>query len=181
MVDSTKVRIDTEEPKARKAAWHEVRSEHRDITRDPREDEDWFRRLPPQAKEEFREVWRVRGGKENHWLERSAVMRNRVFFEAMLVVAVPVTLGSLLQGLAAPIVWAIPCGLATGAVWRRVEAGQILSGLIGMVGTGLAMMLGGGFVGPGGFFCTAFGCFLSGLLGAVTGMRRELTHREESV
>ncbi len=175
------MRIDTEEPKPRKAAWHETRSEHRDITRDPREDEDWFQRLPAATKEEFREVWRLRGGKENHWLERSSGMRNRVLLEALMVVVGPVLLGAMMQQLWAPILWAIPCGLATGLVWRRVEAGQLLSGLISMVGTCTAMALGGGFSGILGFVCTAFGTFVSGLLGALTGMRRELTHREESV
>lgn len=81
-----------------------IRVPRRDVTRDPREDEDWFQRLPPDVQEETREAWRRRRVQHDPWYGRQAKMGRRCVVEGLVVLLVP----SFLMGFAG---WA-PLGTA---------------------------------------------------------------------
>jgi hypothetical protein len=150
-------------------------------TDDPRELEDWFLRLPPAVQDDLREKWRTADEKFAPWRERCAAFRKRCLLEGVFAVGVPVLLASFGLG---PILFAIPLGLATGWLWWHLDCGRLTSGAIGSGATFLALSAGGVFAGSRdvpGFVFTCFAVFLSGLLCAGLGLRRELDRREQAL
>ncbi len=159
-----------------------VEAPHRDITKDPREDHEWFQRLPPEAQEQTLEHWRARRVQHDPWHVRRRALRKRCLFEGVCVCVVPTL---MMVGTSwALVLAAVPGGLATGWLWWRLGTGHLTSGLVGMLGL-LVVVLAGGFwssrLDAVWLFNTAFGMFLAGLLGAAMGFRREIHRREQAL
>mgnify|MGYP006969366751 FL=1 len=98
---------------------------------DPREEAEWFRRLPEHAKEEYRERWRLEGGREElrHARRRSTEVRYLV--EAVLFLAV---LEFLFFSLSAKrlMLLAVP-GIAMGWVCHRIKANRWTYTMVALV------------------------------------------------
>ncbi len=155
---------------------------HRDITKDPREDQDWFQRLPPAVQERTREAWRAARVQCDPWHARQRALRRRCLFEGACVGVVPTLfMVGTSWGL---VLAAVPGGLGTGWLWWRLGTGHLTSGLVGMGGL-LVVVLAGGFwtsrLDAVWLFNTAFGMFLAGLLGAGMGLRREIHRKEQAL
>ncbi len=159
-----------------------IEAPHRDITRDPREDEEWFQRLPPDVQERTVETWRARRVQCDPWHIRQRALRNRCLFEGVCVCVFPTLLmvGSP-WGL---VLAAVLGGLVTGWLWWRLGTGRLTSGLVAMVAL-LVVALASGFwtsrLDVGALFNVGFGMFVAGLLGAGMGLRRELHRREHAL
>jgi len=159
-----------------------IHAPRRDITRDPREDEEWFQRLPPEIQERTVESWRAGRVRFDPWHDRNRALRNRCLFEGVCVCVLPtfMMLGSS-WGL---VLASVPGGLVTGWLWWRFGTGRITSGLLAML-TLLVVVLVSGFwssrLDAIGLFNTAFGMFIAGLLAAGMGLRRELHRREHAL
>ncbi|MHC4079342.1 MAG: hypothetical protein ACYST0_12980 [Planctomycetota bacterium] len=159
-----------------------IKAPYRDITRDPREDEGWFQRLPPAVQERTREAWRAGRVQFDPWHDRQRRMRNRCLREGSLACVLPTLF--MVGGSAGVVLAAVPAGLATGWLWWRFGAGRMTSGLIAMVAILAAVLVSGLWASRHdhvGFFNTAFGMFLGGLLAAAMGFRRELDRREQAL
>jgi hypothetical protein len=155
---------------------------YRDITRDPREDEDWFQRLPPEVQERTREGWRTRRVQFVPWHARNRELRKRCLGEGVCVCVLPTL---LMVGTSWTLVLAaVPGGLVTGWLWWRLGTDRISSGLVAMLVV-LVVVLASG-VWSSRFdavwlFNTGFGMFLAGLLGSAMGLRREIWRREHAL
>lgn len=159
-----------------------VHAPRRDITRDPREDHEWFQRLPPEVQERTREGWRTQRVQFDPWHIRNRALRNRCLFEGVCVCVFPTPL--MMGSSWVLILAAVPGGLVTGWLWWRLGTGRITSGLMAMAAL-LVVVLAGGFWSSRfdvtWFFNAGFGMFVVGLLGAAMGLRREIFRRENAL
>jgi len=155
-----------------------TREPYRDIVKDPREDEDWFLRLPDEVQERVRESWCADRVRFIPRFERIDRWRNRCLGEGLFTVTGPVLF--LFSGGA--ILVSVPASLLTGWIWFRARTGRLTSGAISMAAVVSSSVIGRAWAGRGhvlGFVLTAFLAFLAGLLGAACGLRRELDEREQ--
>lgn len=151
--------------------------QNRDITRDLREDEDWFLRLPPDVQDEIREKWRDDRMRFEPWANRQRQFRNRCLREGVFVCALP---GALVLSVW-PFLLAFPLGLATGYAWFHGGTGRLTSGMIAMFAVLCEYTVGGFWAATGdilGFVFSMLGIFLAGMLSSALGLRRELDLRE---
>ena len=151
---------------------------YRDIARDPREDEDWFLRMPVEAQREMRERFRNENARWVPRFERVEQWRNRCLIEGLVCVAG----AALVFSTFVAFLVALPIGALTGWIWFQANTGRLLSGGISMAGFVVANVLGEAWSSPHdvkGFLFTAFIAFFCGLLGAAMGLRRELDEREQ--
>ncbi len=160
----------------------EIIAGHRDITKDPREDEDWFQRLPQDVQERTREIWRGDRVRFDPWHARNLALRKRCLFEGVFACALP---ASMMIGTSWPLVLtAVLGGLVTGWLWWRLGTGRLTSGVVAMAALLVAVLVGGfwssRFDVPW-FFNSALGMFLAGLMGAAMGLRREIHRREHAL
>ena len=157
-----------------------VKAPRRDITRDPREDEDWFQRLPADVQEQTRETWRARRVQFDPWRDRNRSMLHRCLGEGLFVVLLPAAL--MFQSGWGVILVAVPGGLLTGWLWWRMGTGRLSSGLVAMLVLLLVVLFAGKDIfSPTWFFNAAFGMFVAGLLGSGMGLRREIHRREQAL
>jgi hypothetical protein len=157
-----------------------IHAPRRDITKDPREDEEWFQRLPPDVQDETRESWRARRVRFDPWHERNRSMRTRCLIEGVCVCMFPTVL--MVQTTWMVILIAIPGGLLTGYLWWRLGTGRLWSGLVAMAVLLLVVLLAGKSIfSPTWFFNAAFGMFAAGMLGSGLGQRREIHRREQAL
>lgn len=157
-----------------------IRAARRDITRDPREDEEWFQRLPPEVQEQTRESWRARRVQFDPWHQRNRAMLNRCLGEGAFVVLLPAAL--MFEASWSVILAGVPGGLLTGWLWWRLGTGRLSSGLLAMVVLLLVVLFTGKDIfSPTWFFNAAFGMFVAGLLGSAMGLRREIHRREQAL
>lgn len=157
-----------------------IRAPRRDITKDARENEEWFQRLPADVQEQTRESWRARRVQFDPWYERSRSMRNRCLFEGVCVCVFPTVLMFHTSG--GLILAAAFGGLLSGWLWWRLGAGRLWSGLVAMVVLLLVVLLAGKSpFSPTWLFNSAFGMFVAGLLGSALGLRREIHRREQAL
>ena len=87
---------------------------------DPREEADWFQRLPEHAKEEFRERWRVVAGRTEQQIDRRRSTEVRYLVEGVMLFAL---LEFLFIGLSATrlLLLMVP-GLALGWICHKIRA-----------------------------------------------------------
>ena len=159
-----------------------VRVPRQDITRDPREDEDWFLRLPPEVQERTREAWYAKRVQHVPWHGRRRQMCRRCLVEGVVVMVG----SSVLVGIGSwpMLLFALLTGMAVGWSWWVLGTGRLLSGPVAMAGMLVLVTASGFWSNPGdvgGFFSSAFAMFVAGLLGAALGLRRELDSREQAI
>jgi hypothetical protein len=89
---------------------------------DPREQAEWFQRLPEHARGEFRERWRLEGGRDELRHARRRATEVRYLLEGVLLLA---GLEFLFLGLGAArlLVLVVP-GLLLGFLCHRLKAGR---------------------------------------------------------
>ena len=159
-----------------------TKAPHRDITKDPREDEEWFTRLPPAVQQETREAWQAKRVQHVPWYGRRSRMRRRCLVEGVVVILVP----SLLMAVSgwAPLVGALPIGLGLGWLWWLLGTGRMRSGALAM-GAMLVHVITSGFWTSAydfvAFFFSVFAIFVAGALGSGLGVRREMDRREQAL
>lgn len=157
-----------------------VRETYQDITRDPREGEDWFLRMPPEAQQELREVWCNRRVRHLPWRCRNRRMRMRCLGEGIVVLLMP---GLFVGGWWLALL-AVPIGALLGFCWAALRTGRMQSALLSMAAM-LLLLTASGFWSSKydivAFLLSAFSILLTGLLGAALGFGREIDRREQAL
>ena len=153
-----------------------------DITRDPREGEDWFLRLPLEIQERTREAWYAKRVQHDPWHGCRRQMCRRCLLEGVVVMVG----SSVLVGMVSwpTLLVALLTGMAVGWSWWLLGTGRLLSGPLAMAGMLVLVTASGFWSNPGdvgGFLFSAFAAFLAGLFGAASGLRRELDSREQAI
>ncbi|MEM7199638.1 MAG: hypothetical protein AAF628_05190 [Planctomycetota bacterium] len=143
-----------------------------DITRDPREAEDWFRRLPPGVQETTQAAWRAERECASVWDARCRAPRRRSVAEGAGLLAVAIVLAAKWHPwtrLVVLVVAALGVGAAIGWTAERFGLGRagccILGGLAAVT---LHATLGHAHV---GYAMVAASC--ASLLFMAWGIRRE--------
>ncbi len=94
--------------------------------RDPREDEDWFLRLPEDEQDRLRERWQWEADRFQDWDERQDVDRRRMVHTAAAIFAIA---QSLQTGFAiGPLVVGLLIGAGLGFFWAKTDAGRFVMG-----------------------------------------------------
>ena len=115
------------------------------LQRDPREDADWFQRLPPTVQDEFRARWRQDVIDAARYEARMRRYGRRSLVEGAAVMV-------FMQLITWPGLWrvavAVAVGAAMGWAWHRAKAGRAHCMLLGLLAWTLEMAIcGGGFTG----------------------------------
>ncbi len=130
---------------------------------DPREGEDWFQRLPEDAKENFRERFRLENRSPESELQRQGRMTQCLIDGA--IVYLPVEL--IFYGLS---LWSalitLAVGLALGLLWFRTNANRLLLTVLGVF---VVRCL----CGFGGYFNVAMYLIFTGVICRATTLTRE--------
>ena len=97
-----------------------------DRMEDPREQEDWFARLPDEAKDELRDRWRMEEGKAPVQAQRRMTTLNRYVLEGLILFGtMELLFGTTLSCLLAAVVGGI-----AGYVAGRIRSGSMRQGIV---------------------------------------------------
>jgi len=98
---------------------------------DPREEQEWFQRLPPHAQEELRSGWEAQRGKSEAQRKRARGMTARYLLEGAITFAAVEAVFTTV----APVhlLYAVAAGAVAGGVARALMAGAWLYGAIALV------------------------------------------------
>ncbi|MHC5064160.1 MAG: hypothetical protein ACYTG5_09320 [Planctomycetota bacterium] len=97
---------------------------------DPREREDWFIRLPEQAKQEFRERFRQEGRSPESELQRQGRMTQCLIDGSIVYLPTEFLFYGLSPGSA---LVSLAMGLALGMLWFRTDANRVLLTILGVI------------------------------------------------
>lgn len=98
--------------------------------RDPREDERWFRRLPPAHQARFRSDWER---EREHWVElehnvrrarKRAAIDGALLFASVTFLMLPLRFE--------PLAFALLGGALAGLIWHVIEADAVLAPILAM-------------------------------------------------
>ncbi|MHC4549343.1 MAG: hypothetical protein ACYTEZ_11265 [Planctomycetota bacterium] len=131
---------------------------------DPREHQDWFRRLPPHAQEEMRERWLRQAEREIHMEQR----RQTTYLRYVLEAGVAFALAEIVMAPAAGIAVATVLGCIVGVVAAHFRASTYSYAWIGLMGYLLYFLL----TPWGNIFSFIFLVGVCGALGAIHYLQR---------
>lgn len=132
-----------------------------DRAHDPREQAEWFERLPEHARGELRDLWRRAELSEAEAKKLRFRVRRRYVAESLLLFLVAAAMPPFTGH---PLVVAV-VGTSVGAVASLLRAGPFLYCVVGAVGSALAF-------GPWQFFALCFVASGSAALGAIHEFQR---------
>lgn len=155
---------------------------------DPREEEDWFLRLPAARQQELRDYWDERRLDGPRWRASRGQRARRLAREGAVLLCVPLLLvNGLLASLPALfglLAWGALAGAGVGLAVHAIGAGRFGASLIGS-GAWLLVQLTGGRVVASGSMLSApplmfvfLGLWLASTLFAVWGQRIEFRQLE---
>ena len=146
--------------------------------RDPREDEDWFQRLPPEMQEQTRRAWRDRCARQQtrrRWRDPACF---RAGWEGGGLLAATIALTSIwsassLVGWLLTVGFAFAVGVAVGWIVELCGGGRFRASLAGAGGFLAVAAASGPPAGGLGLVLLFCGLWLAANLFAVWGVRRE--------
>lgn len=160
------------------------REPHRIVTRDAREDDDWFRRLPEDVQEETRQFWRGQQLEDHHWRERSRQKLLRAAWETGGLMTIPLLLANVLTAGPGVVLALLVAGFVVGAIGgvvaARCGAGRFGFSVAGLVGFAALQLPAVHVTDLLSVICAFLGAYMATHLFALYGMRREFRTLEGS-